>query len=118
MYPWLDVDFKLCNILKCKFNDAFDIVYAKEFISHVHPISKFVEAAQKIIRDGGYLIISDTNPLNPLSSYRAWKEHRRGLYKYVKDPETGEYVPYAIERLVSRTFLGKSFQITAFKQYA
>jgi len=101
LHTGLDIDFKLCNILRYKCVDAFDIVYAKEFISHVHPISKFIRVVRNCLRKGGYLFIHDTNPLNPWSSYKAWKEHRHSLYKFVKDPETGRDIPYAVERLVS-----------------
>lgn len=113
--PQLQIDFKLCNILKYKCSDAFDIVYAKEFISHVHPVPKFIEFAHKCLKDGGYLILHDTNPLNPLSRYRAWKEHRCGLYKFVKDPETGENVTYAVERLVSTFTLKQLLSTSGFR---
>jgi SAM-dependent methyltransferase len=101
LYPRLEVDFKLCNILEYKCIDTFDVVYAKEFISHVHPISGFLRIARNCLRKRGYLFIHDTNPLNPWSSYKAWKEHKHGLYRFVKDPETGKNILYAVERLVS-----------------
>lgn len=120
----LDVTFRPCNILRYKieWENSFDIVYAKEFISHVHPVFKFIEHARAYLKNGGFLIISDTNPLNPVSSYRAWKAHRRGLYEHVKDPETGEDVPCAIERLITpyalkKLLLNNGFQVVSTNFY-
>lgn len=105
----LEVTFKLCNIFRYKseWENSFDIIYAKEFISHAYSVSKFIEFARAYLKNGGYLIVNDTNPLNFISSYMAWKDHRRGLFKYAKDPETGEYIPYAVERLFSPYALKK-----------
>ncbi|MEM2505872.1 MAG: methyltransferase domain-containing protein [Nitrososphaeria archaeon] len=97
----INADFELCSILESEFDDSFDVVYAKEFISHVHPVPQFIKVALKYLKSGGYIIISDTNPLNPLTRYLAYKEHRKGLYKIVKNPVTGSNVLYAVERLIS-----------------
>jgi SAM-dependent methyltransferase len=115
LHPQLEIDFKLCNVLEYKRTDAFDIVYAKEFISHVHPLSGFIRVAQNCLIKGGYLFLHDTNPLNPWSSYKAWKEHKYGLYKFVKDPETGRNMPYAVERLVPPFTLKQLLSVNGFQ---
>lgn len=113
--PKLKVTFKLCNILKYKCKSTFNVIYAKEFISHVHPVSKFIEFAWKCLKPGGYLVIHDTNPLNPYCSYKAWRAHKHSLYKFVKDPETGENIMYAVERLVPSFILKRLLRANNFK---
>jgi len=101
----LDVNFKNTNILDCKFDELFDMVYAKEFITHVYSVSKFVKFAKRVLKSNGHLIITDANPLNPAVYYKAWRAHEYGLYTVVADPRTGKDVPYAVERLVSPFYL-------------
>ena len=115
LQPQLEIDFRLCNILEYRCTDAFDIIYAKEFISHVHPLSEFVRVAQNCLRKGATLFLHATNLLNPWSSYKAWKEHKHGLYRFVKDPETGRRIPYAVERLVSPFVLKQLLSANGFQ---
>jgi hypothetical protein len=59
--------------------------------------------------------LHDTNPLNPWSSYRAWREHRHSLYKFVRDPETGRDILYAVERLISPFTLKRLVSANGFR---
>lgn len=101
----LDVSFKNMNILDCEYDELFDIVYAREFITHMYSISRFVKFANRVLKSSGHLIITDANPLNPVVYYKAWRAHKNGLYTVVKDPKTGKDVPYAVERLISPFYL-------------
>jgi len=93
------------NILDYECNELFDVVYAREFITHMYSISKFVKFAKKVLKSSGYLIITDANPLNLVVYYNAWRAHKDRLYTVVADPKTGKDVPYAVERLISPFYL-------------
>jgi len=60
---------------------TFDILYAKEFVSHVYSIRSFLQFRSNQLKPGGVLIISDGNPLNPVVSMKARRAHKYGLFK-------------------------------------
>lgn len=94
--------FHLKNILKYHEDEKFDLIWANEFISHVHPVEDFFEVAAKNLKQRGYIMICDTNGMNPYAKFSAWKAHRKGgLYSWEIDPDSLEPVPYARERLLS-----------------
>jgi SAM-dependent methyltransferase len=83
-------------------DEKFDIIWANEFISHVHPVEDFFEAARKNLKQRKYIVICDSNDMNPYAKFNAWKAHRKGgLYTSVIDSDSLEPVPYARERLLS-----------------
>ena len=96
----LNVKFYLKNILKfCEIN-GFDIIWCNQAISHIHPIEEFLAIAWRNLKEGGYLIICDSNSTNPYISFCTWLVHMKGgRYKLIEDPETHELIPYARERL-------------------
>ena len=100
-----NVNFRNMNILDYKSTKPFDLVYAKESITHVYSVPKFINFVNRVLENDGYFIITDANPLNPLVSYKAWKVHKKELYVSVVNPETSNAVPYAVERLVSPFYL-------------
>lgn len=111
----LDVSFKNMNILDYKCDELFDIVYAKEFITHFYSIPRFVKFVKRALKNKGYLIITDANPLNPIVYYKAWRAHKDGLYIDLTDPKTGKDVPYAVERSISPFYLESLLRQNDFK---
>jgi 2-polyprenyl-3-methyl-5-hydroxy-6-metoxy-1,4-benzoquinol methylase len=101
----LDVSFRKMNILDYECDQPFDMIHAKEFVSHIYSIPKFIKLANKSLRRNGHLVITDANPLNAIECYKAWRAHKDKLYTVVRDPRTGKEVPYALERLVSPLYL-------------
>jgi SAM-dependent methyltransferase len=63
---------------------AYDLIWANEAISHIHPAEEFIAAAHQGLNPGGLLIIADANGLNPVARWRAarirgdrdWYVHR------------------------------------------
>lgn len=98
----LPVKFILKNVLKFYEPEQFDLIWAMESISHIHPIEGFLKVARENLKPEGIVIISDTNNFNPYARFKAWEDHRKGgLYTTVEDPESSELVPYAQERILS-----------------
>ena len=80
---------------------SFDIIWSMESISHIDPAERFVSFAYDHLHEGGRLIISDPNKLNPLVSFNAWRSARRagGLHQLFEDPRTRKMVPITQERV-------------------
>ena len=84
----------------------FHIVFVAEAISHIHPAEDFIDlVCSQLLVDDGFLIISDSNSLNPLVRLlmlrRFW---RHGSLYYViecPDPIKNKNVQFAVERLFS-----------------
>lgn len=105
----LDIEFLHADIFRALGERRFDAVWMQEAIQHIHPAEKFLEVARKSLRPGGIIIISDSNKWNPViiaemlpfywrnSGKLSWFIHTR-----YKDPETGQAVEMAAERLFSR----------------
>jgi len=100
----LDVRFLNANVLRfLEGSPSFDIIWAMESISHIHPVDEFFRLARLKLSEGGKLIITDPNPLNPLALARSIRirgslvprPHRR-----FRDPETGEPADYGQERIL------------------
>jgi len=113
--------FNVKNILKCQFSQQFDVAYAKEFISHVHPVTTFLQAVRKSIKKGGVLIVTDANPINPYTNLKAWLTYRKAHFK-VYELGPNDKVLVARERLVApyqlKRFLEEfSFKIESIKYY-
>lgn len=111
----LDLDFVCKEILKYEPDDKFDILYAKEFISHVWSLPTFLSFARKVLKERGHLIVTDANLFNPYVAFKAYLDHRAHLFTAVHDPETGKKVPYAIERLFSPRYVAKVFTQNGFR---
>jgi 2-polyprenyl-3-methyl-5-hydroxy-6-metoxy-1,4-benzoquinol methylase len=100
----------------------FDAVWIREAISHIHPLEDFLRHLYKRLPIGGQVVVSDCNYLNPLVfkgvTTGFWKERRRLTY-YVhgdyKDPQTGESVLMAEERVFTPFRVGRVFEDAGFK---
>jgi len=104
----LHVKFHLKNILKFRERNKFDIVWSNQSISHIHPVQDFLKAVWRNLKNGGYLIICDSNGINPYVAFRAWLVHRKGgVYTQVKDPNTCQPIPYARERMLNPLVLNR-----------
>jgi len=102
----LHVEFLLKSILEFCEYEEFNLVWSNQSISHIHPIEDFLKVAWGNLKDGGHLIICDSNNLNPYISFQAWLVHHKGgLYTVVEDPNTSEPVPYARENYVNPLLL-------------
>lgn len=89
------------NVLTYRPRCKFDLILAREFIEHVHPLSAFFQTLRSLLKPTGLAIIIAANPLHPHAAVGAWLAHRHKLIEYVKYSETQNRVPYAVERLVS-----------------
>jgi len=94
----LSVTFLNQNVFNYCPSEEIDMIHCQESISHIHPAEDFVLYSYNKIKNGGCLIISDANSLNPVPLFRAIKERGFNPYSVAKDPETDEEIGYAVER--------------------
>jgi SAM-dependent methyltransferase len=114
----LKVRFVNENVLKfLGSSDCYDIIWANEAISHIHPAEAFLQRSLASLKPGGFLVISDSNGLNPLARYRAsrirgasgWYVHRQfRLMDLAAHDEVAE------ERLFSVTALKRKLEQAGF----
>lgn len=102
-------------------NDSFDVIWALESISHIDPADKFINFAYDHLNKGGKLIISDPNKLNPLIYQHTRRAQRKagGPNVPFRNPQTGEMVPFAHERVftvfsIKKLLLSNKFVIDSF----
>ena len=97
-------------------SDGFDVIHAQEAITHIEPWDRFVLWSHEALSGGGRLIISDHNALNPWSviSSKVVQRRKGGAYVTRINPNTGEKVSYAQERLVNIILLMRRLQGVGF----
>jgi SAM-dependent methyltransferase len=96
---------------------SFDMIYVQEAISHIHPAEAFLrEVAQRLLSQGGKLVVCDGNSWNPVTSVRLsrhlWSQ-RRTLRHYVVEefePATGRKYVMAMERTFSAWGIRRLFK--------
>ena len=95
----IDAKFSLKNIFK--HIGKYDIIWANEAIQHIAPLNEFLKISYENLKVGGRLIIADQNRLNPYAYLLSKKAQKKncGLYITKKQPNTGEIIHYAIERI-------------------
>ncbi|MFX1239542.1 MAG: class I SAM-dependent methyltransferase [Promethearchaeota archaeon] len=113
----LNINLEMKNVLKHE--GTYDLIWVNEAISHIAPISEFIEMCHKNLISGGKLIISDANNLNPIifmrnkSAQKDWG----AIYRKEKHPITGETYIYAMERCFTipaiKKILSTKFKINA-----
>ncbi len=100
------IELRLQNIFKT-LNEAesperkFDAIWAHEAISHIDPAEEFLKKAAYVLKEGGLIVISDGNKLNPLVQLSHLKQRGLKIRTKRRDPETGIMVSYTNERAFS-----------------
>ncbi len=104
---YLDVEFLNINLMSKTFFEeraaecSYDLIWVTDAISHIHPTQDFLEAAFRLLKPHGEIIIVDPNGLYLPKQFKLLRNRGLRLYKSVIDPETGFPVPYAIERILT-----------------
>jgi 2-polyprenyl-3-methyl-5-hydroxy-6-metoxy-1,4-benzoquinol methylase len=96
-----NITFEHVNLLTYTPREAFDLVYAREAISHIDSLNDFLTACAKYLVPAGDVVICDSNAWNPYIQWTLWRLRGTRLDTLVSDPVTGESIPYAIERVFS-----------------
>ncbi len=109
----LRVSFHNADVLSIQADRRFDLIWAMESVSHIHPADAFTERLPNILKEGGIVGVSDSNALNPLMLLTVLRLRWKGIYlsetvllntgEVVKMVEENLFTPAAMEReLISR----------------
>jgi SAM-dependent methyltransferase len=115
----LDVTFVNANIFRfLEVSPPFDIIWALEAISHIYPPEKFFHLCREKLKDGGKLIVSDPNELNPLAFIRSMRI-RGGIvhkpHQKFSDPETRRPVDVGQEKIFNIFRIRKLLEASGFQ---
>lgn len=98
----LQVSFLNDDVFRILATRQLDLIWVMEAISHVDPAEAFIAQAHAALTPGGYLVISDSNILNPVMAWRELRLRLRGVTHGVAvTTETGAVVQAAAERYFS-----------------
>jgi SAM-dependent methyltransferase len=118
----LRVSFANRNIFQLLDEQTFDCVWLQEAIQHIHPAEKFLKTAFNALRPGGVVVVSDSNKWNPLTIVEMIPFYWRNggqltwfVHTKYKDPDTGQPVEMASERLFSRRGLSRMLADAGFE---
>jgi 2-polyprenyl-3-methyl-5-hydroxy-6-metoxy-1,4-benzoquinol methylase len=115
----LQIQFSQANIFNfLPSAPKFNIIWMVESISHVHPAEDFLQLAFNSLPDNGFLILADSNALNPVSLFRACQ--LRGFKKWYTyeestDMENNHSVKVAEERIFTFLRLRKMLEKVGFQ---
>jgi 2-polyprenyl-3-methyl-5-hydroxy-6-metoxy-1,4-benzoquinol methylase len=96
----------------------FNIIWMVEAISHVHPAEDFLQLAFNSLPDNGFLILADSNALNPISIFRAYQlrgSRKWFTYEESTNMENDHSVRVAEERIFSLFRLQKILKKIGFQ---
>lgn len=115
--------FAARNLLTDELPQQFDVIWAREAISHVHPLEDYLVRTYELLRPGGILAISDANWSNPgvkitlfrsqAKYYRPFRSRGEASVSFLTerpDPSTGTAVPMAMERVFTLVRTVQLFQ--------
>ena len=103
----LAVRFSARNLLRLEGEGPFDLIWVNEAISHIDPVGAFLEVVAAQLSPRGTLVIADANASYPLNHLAAYLARGRALHVRRADPETGEPISYAQERIFRAGQLGR-----------
>ncbi|MFN0123081.1 MAG: SAM-dependent methyltransferase [Blastocatellia bacterium] len=110
----LDVSFEKADIFATMKSQAYDVIWVREAISHIHPIEGFFDAVSENISPDGIMAISDQNwqhPKTKIDLIREFRDKWRPFSRWGEatiwyvftytDPETGAECEMSMERVFS-----------------
>ena len=110
------IDFQLINIFNLDRSD-FDLIWVNNAISHIHPLDDFLKFCNRLLKIGGEILILDANKMFLPKNIMLYRERGNNLYTIVKDPNTGEDVIYAVERILSLPSNAHFLENMVFRSY-
>lgn len=112
----LRISFLSDDVFRVLTTHQFDIIWVMETISHIDPAEAFIAQARSALTPEGYLVISDSNILNPVMAWRELRLRLRGVHHSLPmATETGAIVRTAVERYFSPGRLARLLRQSGFE---
>lgn len=71
-------------LLKFSDQDKFDVIWLEQAFHHLEPRAQVIEAISKLLRPGGYVVLSEANALNPLLQLQLFRIRRFNMFKTIE----------------------------------
>ncbi len=107
----LDIQFiyaDLFDFVENNKNEYFDVIYMEQAYHHIEPRNKLIPTLNKLIKEKGHIIISESNALNPLIQIGLLKLRGFKTVKKIIGPDGKERL-YGNERVSRKSSLIKAF---------
>ena len=107
----LDIQFiyaDLFDFVENNKNEYFDIIFMEQAYHHIEPRNKLIPTLKKLIKKKGYIIISESNALNPLIQIGLFKLRGFKTVKKIIGPDGKERL-YGNERVTRKSSLIRAF---------
>jgi 2-polyprenyl-3-methyl-5-hydroxy-6-metoxy-1,4-benzoquinol methylase len=102
--------FGKISLLDLNGNDSsFDIIWLEQTFHHLEPRDLVFDKLSELVREGGYVIISETNAWNILLQLQLLKQRGFNTISEYID-ENGQRHPYGVERILIPWRLSKEFK--------
>ena len=105
----LRCSFKKCSLFDIKGENKFDVIWMEQTLHHLEPRAIALDRVSELVKDGGFVIISEVNAWNPLM--QAMLLLRRGFPKvggYID--ESGREHQFGEERILTAGKLCKELE--------
>ena len=101
--------FSCGSFLKLEDEESFDLIWMEQAFHHLEPRQDVVKRTARLLKPGGYLVISEANALNPLLQLELFI--RRGFPRVTthQGPD-GTCHAYGVERITSARILARTFE--------
>ena len=105
----LNCRFQQQNLLETEGENRFDLIWAEQAFHHLEPRAECVAAITRLLRPGGYVVISEVNAWNPLIQLQLFMRRGFQTLSHFED-EDGNLVPYGNERILTARRLNRWFR--------
>ena len=105
----LNCEFRQQNLLEVEGEKRFDLIWAEQAFHHLEPRADCVAAISRLLRPGGYVVISEVNAWNPLIQLQLFMRRGFQTLSHFED-EHGNRVPYGNERILTARRLSRWFR--------
>ncbi|CAA6811326.1 MAG: Unknown protein [uncultured Sulfurovum sp.] len=105
----LNCDFKNISVLELDEVEQYDLIWIEQAYHHLEPREMVSEKISLLLKPNGYLVISESNALNPLIQLALFKQRGFETINYHTDSQ-GLKRPYGNERVLTARRLIKNFK--------
>ena len=104
----LNCDFKNISVLELNEDTKYDLIWIEQAYHHLEPREDVSNKISKLLKDDGYLIISEANAWNALLQILLFKRRGFNTINYYEDSKGKKHI-YGDERILTSSSLSKIF---------
>ena len=105
----LDCEFIRASILDLNISKTFNLIWMEEAFHHLEPRNEIVTLLSRLLKPGGYIVVSDANALNPLIQLSLFRKRGFKTIKTYVDNDGLEHY-YGNERILRASTMKKLFE--------